>query len=262
MTTDARYVVFLNPDTEIRAGTFAELIQRLDELPEVGLAGVIQLTPEGEVFPTIRWFPNALRALAQAFGSERLPVRAPWLGERELDPDLYSRETPCDWTSGSFMAARREALESAGYMDERFFIYSEEPDLCLRMKHAGWEIRHLPVMTITHHANKGGLRPKMSAQDAYARMQYARKHLPALQRAAYAGALGLGYAARSMVGQGKAGARGALRVVIGVDGPPFGEPPRQAVALRRHESTADPATSGASRRADAGSSNDPSHAPG
>ena len=36
------------------------------------------------------------------------------------------------------MFARREALESAGYFDERFFIYSEETDLCLRIKSAGW----------------------------------------------------------------------------------------------------------------------------
>ena len=59
-------------------------------------------------------------------------------------------------------------------MDERFFIYCEEPDLCLRIKQAGWEVRHLPPMTIIHHAGKGGVRPKMAAQDAYTRMQYAQ----------------------------------------------------------------------------------------
>ena len=87
MTADARYVLFLNPDTEIREGTFAALVRRLDELPDVGLAGVVQLTPDGEVYPTIRRFPNALRALGDALGSERLPFRGKWLGERELDPE-------------------------------------------------------------------------------------------------------------------------------------------------------------------------------
>ena len=48
----------------------------------------------------------------------------------------YERERECDWTSGSFMLARREALLSAGLLDERSFIYSEEPDLCLRIKRA------------------------------------------------------------------------------------------------------------------------------
>ncbi len=168
-TTNARYVLFLNPDTEIRDGTFEALVRHLDEHPDVGLAGVIQLTPDGEIYPTIRYFPNALRAFGQALGSERLPFRAQMLRERDLDLDRYSQVVECDWTSGSFMLARREALESAGFLDERFFIYSEEPDLCLRMKRAGWKVCHVPEMTIVHHAGKAGVRPKMFAQDAYTR---------------------------------------------------------------------------------------------
>jgi GT2 family glycosyltransferase len=240
VTTDARYVLFLNPDTEIKKGTFEELVRRLDEDREVGLAGVIQLTPEGEVYPTVRYFPNALRALGQGLGAERLPFRAKMLRERELSINRYSQVLECDWTSGSFMFARREALESAGYLDERFFIYSEEPDLCLRMKRAGWRVCHVPDMTIVHHAGKAGVRPKMWAQDAYTRMQHARKHFSLVHRAAYGVALGLGYAARavapvhdpSRTGRRDA-ARAALRVLVGLDGPPFGEPPKQAVPSYR-----------------------------
>lgn len=239
-TTDARYVLFLNPDTEIRAGTFEALVRHLDEHPDVGLAGVIQLTPEGDVYPTVRYFPNALRAFGQALGSERLPFRAQMLCERDLDLDRYTQVIECDWTSGSFMLARREALDSAGFMDERFFIYSEEPDLCLRMKRAGWKVCHLPAMTIVHHAGKAGMRPKMWAQDAYTRMQHARKHFSPVHRLVYAAALGLGYAARavapvldeSRTGR-RNGARAALRVLTGLESPPFGEPPSQAIPTHR-----------------------------
>ena len=238
-TTNARYVLFLNPDTEIRTGTFEALVQRLDEQPDVGLAGVIQLTPDGEIYPTIRYFPNALRAFGQALGSERLSFRAQMLRERDLDLDRYSQVVECDWTSGSFMLARREALQSAGFLDERFFIYSEEPDLCLRMKRAGWKVCHLPDMTIVHHAGKAGVRPKMLAQDAYTKMQHARKHFGLVHRAAYTAALGLGYAVRALAAERdhsragrRAASRAALRVLVGLDGPPFGEPPRQAVPSR------------------------------
>jgi N-acetylglucosaminyl-diphospho-decaprenol L-rhamnosyltransferase len=185
MTCDARYTLFLNPDTEVLDGTFAHLIRELDERPEVGLAGVRQVTADGELLPTIRRFPSALRALGEALGSERWGRSLPMLGERELRMDRYEREIGCDWTSGSFMIARREALESAGFLDERSFIYSEEPDLCLRMKKAGWEIRHLPSMTILHHADKAGVSPKMAAQDAFSRAHYARKHFTAPHRALY-----------------------------------------------------------------------------
>ena len=238
MTTNSRYVLFLNPDTEVVAGAFADCVARLDELPPVGLAGVIQLTSDGEVYPTIRRFPNAMRALGDAVGGERFRFRPSWLGERELDMSLYERETVCDWVSGSFMLARREAIESAGFMDERFFIYSEEPDFCLRMRRAGWEVRHLPAMSIVHHAGKGGVRPKMSAQDAYTRLQYSRKHFAAPHRLAYETALGLGYALRAAAGgEKRQSARAALRVLAHRDGPPFGAPPGQAVALRSSEPT-------------------------
>jgi N-acetylglucosaminyl-diphospho-decaprenol L-rhamnosyltransferase len=235
-TTDARYALFLNPDTEVLQGTFEALVDALDRRPSVGLAGVKQLTADGELFPTVRRFPNAIRALGEAFGSERLRLRWAWFGERELRLDRYERELECDWTSGSFMIARREALESAGYMDERFFIYSEEPDLCLRMKRAGWDIRHLPQMTILHHADKAGPNPRMAAQDAYARLQYANKHLTRAHRAAYRAALTLRFILR-LPGRGPRpqAARAALAILLGRAAPPFGAPPGQAVAPRRRE---------------------------
>jgi GT2 family glycosyltransferase len=233
-TTDARYALFLNPDTEILAGSFEELVAAMDARPEVGLAGVKQVTADGELFPTVRRFPNALRALGDAVGSERLPRQPNWFGERELRLDRYDQELDCDWTSGSFMLARREALESAGCMDERFFIYSEEPDLCLRMKRAGWQIRHLPTMTILHHADKAGIKPRMVAQDVYARLQYAHKHFPVFHRSAYRAAIALRWLIR-LPGHGvrRDAARAALAIVSGRGAPPFGPPPGQAIAVRR-----------------------------
>jgi N-acetylglucosaminyl-diphospho-decaprenol L-rhamnosyltransferase len=231
MTCDARYVLFLNPDTEILEGSFEDLVRTLDASPTVGLAGVKQLTADGALSPTIRRFPTALRALAEALGSERLPIRFSWLGERELDLQVYERQYDCDWTSGSFMLARREALESGGYLDERFFIYSEEPDLCLRLKRAGWRTVHLPSMTIVHHAGKAGVSPKMAAQDAVARRQYAAKHFGKLHRGSYIGALLIRYGLRSIIpGARSKAARTALRALLGVERPPFGPPP--ATGLR------------------------------
>jgi N-acetylglucosaminyl-diphospho-decaprenol L-rhamnosyltransferase len=189
--TDARYVLFLNPDTEILEGTLEKLVLTMDARPEVGLAGVKQKTPTGAVFPTIRRFPTVARYFLEAIGSEKLPFRASFLGERELDMAKYEAETACDWTSGSFMITRREAIDSAGLMDERFFIFSEEVDFCLRIRQAGWEIRHLPHLTILHHADKVGYSPRTTAQEAFARRQYLRKHFGPASRAAALVAIGL-----------------------------------------------------------------------
>ena len=236
MTCDARYVLFLNPDTEIKTGTFGELVATLDERPDVGLAGVRQVDGAGELALTIRRFPSVTRAVGDALSSERWPFSATWCGEREVDVSRYDEEIDCDWTSGSFMIARREALLSAGLFDERLFIYSEEPDLCLRMKRAGWAVRHLPTMTIIHHAGKAGVRPKMVAQDAYTRRQYADKHFAPPYAAVYLGAVGMGYVVRAVVpspGESgaarRAAARLALRTLVGRTPPPFGTPPVTAL---------------------------------
>jgi N-acetylglucosaminyl-diphospho-decaprenol L-rhamnosyltransferase len=237
MTCDARYVLFLNPDTEVVDGTFGDLVAAMDARPDVGLAGIRQLTGDGTLWPTVRRFPSVSRALGEALGSEKWPVRPSWAGERMLELDRYGEELECDWTSGSFMFARREALLSAGLLDERFFIYSEEPDLCLRLRRAGWRIVHLPQLTIVHHANKGGLRPKMVAQDAFARRQYAHKHFSPPRRSAYLAAVAARHVVRGALGmrrgpQHREAAALALRALRGDDRPPFGPPPSTAIAPR------------------------------
>jgi GT2 family glycosyltransferase len=236
MTCNARYVLFLNPDTQIVHGNFGELVAALDQRPNVGLVGVRQLTGDGTLWPTIRYFPSVTRAVGEALASERWPVRTRWLGERELDLEQYEREVECDWTSGSFMLARRDALLGAGLMDERFFIYSEEPDLCVRVKRAGWRVRHLPTMTIVHHAGKGGVRPKMVAQGAFTRRQYAHKHFGPVRRRLYVAALATRHVVRAVpVPGGEAGAlrqeaaRLALRTLAGRTAAPFGQPPPTAI---------------------------------
>ncbi len=231
MTCNSRYVLFLNPDTEIREGTFAELVRLMDERPTVGLVGCRQIiSGEDCLCLTSRYFPNALRALGDALSAERLPGRPRWLGEREIDPRAYEQEFACDWTTGSFMLARREALESAGFFDERFFMYCEELDLCRRIKLAGWEVRHLPQMTILHHASKDGVKPHIESLGAVTRMMYARKYLSPLHRALYVGAVMLRHVLRlAYAGSGgtarqkRAASRQSLATMLGRRPVPFAQ---------------------------------------
>jgi N-acetylglucosaminyl-diphospho-decaprenol L-rhamnosyltransferase len=238
MTCDARYVLFLNPDTEIVEGTFEELVHAMDARPTVGLIGVRQVTPDGRLDTTIRRFPNALRALGDALSAERLPRRPGWLGERELDRSFYDREVACDWTSGSFMLVRREAIESAGFLDERYFMYSDETDFCRRIKTAGWEIRHLPSMTILHHDGKAGIKPSIECLGAASRMRYARKHFSPAHRLLYFGTVLLGACLRSIYGG--SGERGRLveaanrqkvATLLGRAPEPFGPPSHYSVRI-------------------------------
>jgi GT2 family glycosyltransferase len=247
MTVDARYVLFLNPDTEVVEGTFAELLGRMDANPHVGLAGCRQVMPDGELYPTMRRSTTAVRLFAEALGAERWPFRASWTGQRELDMDRYREEFELDWTQGSFMLARREALEAAGWLDERLFLYMDEPDLCTRIRQAGWTIRHLPQMCIVHHAEKMGWHARGHAQYAYAYRHYFAKHLSPVHRRAAVLALASGYGLRSLLfpvlrpsePDAPLAMRAALRTAIGRGAPPYEAPPPTAV--RPREPAAEPA---------------------
>jgi GT2 family glycosyltransferase len=229
MTCSARYALCLNPDTEIVQGTFGELVEMLDRRPDIGLLGVKQLTGDGALYPTARRFPSAMRAMAEAFTVERWPLRHASLGERELDLRKYEQELECDWVVGAFMLIRREALLGAGLMDERLFLFSDEPDLCLRVKRGGWKVVHSPAMTIVHHAGKAGINPNLVAQEVFARRVYAEKHFGRGQRAFYLGAVAARHALRAALPERRASSAQALRTLFGRQAPPFREPPLAAI---------------------------------
>lgn len=228
LATDSRYVLFLNPDTEWISGDLDGAVRAMDARPDVGMAGCRQLTADGSLYPTMRRFMTPRRVLAEAFGAESLAPRA---GQRVLDMSLYEQECAPEWIIGSFMLTRREALLSAGCLDERYFLYSEEEDLCRRIRQAGWDIRHLPQITIVHHVGKAGVVPRLEAQRAYARLQYGARHGGRGARSAMRMALATGYGVRLLRSTLRhestsrtALARG-LRVTLGLEGPPFVPPP-------------------------------------
>lgn len=230
-SSSAPFVLFLNPDTVVRDGTFGDLLEIMRARPSVGMLGCRQYDPEGLLFPTIKRFPTLSRQFFEALGAERFPLRATWMGERELDLTVYEREATCDWVSGSFMLARREALLECGLMDERYFLYCEEPDLCIRLRNRNWEVRYVRDMTIIHYFWKNSINERLVAQEAYARRQYLFKHQGPIRRSLSTAALVTFHARRAMCspGQGeeaiarRAAARAALRTLLGLDPPPFGE---------------------------------------
>jgi N-acetylglucosaminyl-diphospho-decaprenol L-rhamnosyltransferase len=188
-----RYVLLLNPDVEIERGTLAELVEALDERPGVGAASVVQRAANGTLLPSIRRFPSPVRDLGEALFCARWPVLRQ-LQELDVDFDRYFEERHADWVSGAFLIARREAVDQVGPLDERFFLYSEEIDWCYRIRGAGWDIRHLPVMEITHHCGPNS--PERTAELGHSRVLFARKHFGPMRAAAIRCALALGHALR------------------------------------------------------------------
>jgi len=218
-----RYMLLLNPDVEIASGTFAELLATLDARPEVGIASVIQQGSEAELQYSIRRYPSPRSAVGEA-------LALPWRGWREEEraPSRYRQEGTADWLVGAFLIARAEAVRDVGGLDERFFLYSEETDWCYRARTAGWEVRHLPQMTITHHTTPS-TRPDLVAQLSYAKLLFARKHYRRGRIGAIRAALAVRHLLRVLgltIGSRASherlvAERHALAVVTGIATPPF-----------------------------------------
>ena len=228
--SDANVLLFLNPDTELACGTLVLLVNAIRERPKVGLLAVRQVTSDGRLWPSLHRFPSVRRELAHAFASEKWPRAGKRLGERVLDPGCYSRGGPFDRTTGAVLAVRREAFEAVGGFDQRFFLFSEETDLCKRVQDAGWEAYLEPGIAFVHHAGKDGVQPQREAQMAYARLQYAKKHFSGPGAAAYRAILVMHHLLRLTVlrfrgatesSSAPASAR-ALGVLLGTSAPPFG----------------------------------------
>ncbi len=234
-----RYVLLLNPDVEIRSGTFGELVAAMDARPELGLASVVQRGADGALQPSIRRFPSPLRSLGEALFAAHWPVLGT-LQQADTRPSRYEREGSVEWVVGAFLIARREAVQAVGPMDERFFLYSEETDWCYRFWQAGWPVAHLPVMVITHHSGsgKGGdLMPQLS----HSRLLFATKHYGLTASAGIRASLALRHAIRVVVFGAATIFRPAqrsrvraewasLRVILGLSAPPLGPYSGSAIA--------------------------------
>lgn len=138
-----RYIVLLNSDTLPQEDTFAELIAFMESHPQAAIVGPRLLRPDGAAQP-------------YAFGSDPTPGYLLGRGLSRLLFRRYLHDWASDaiqevhWVSGACLMARREAVERVGMLDERFFMYFEDNDWCLRMRQAGWQVYYNPRAEIVH----------------------------------------------------------------------------------------------------------------
>ena len=142
-----QYVYLLNPDTIVQPGAAKALVDFLDQHADAGIAGGRAINPDGTVRNSAFRFHTVLSELE---GSIRLGVVTKLLRRyvvAEPPPDKPAR---VDWVSGASMMIRREVFEAIGLLDERYFMYFEETDFCLRAARAGFATWYVPQSRIIH----------------------------------------------------------------------------------------------------------------
>jgi N-acetylglucosaminyl-diphospho-decaprenol L-rhamnosyltransferase len=144
-----RYFWLLNPDTEVLPGALSAARDFLDAHPNAGIAGSRMVTSSGEDFRVRYFFPSLVREFEGGIGLG--PVTR--LMDR-FRPSRTLGDGPerVDWLPGAAMMVRREVFETIGLMDESYFLYFEETDLCLSAARAGFETWHVPDSRVVHVA--------------------------------------------------------------------------------------------------------------
>ncbi|NTU93334.1 MAG: glycosyltransferase family 2 protein [Chlorobiaceae bacterium] len=144
------YVVLLNPDAYVKPDSILNGVAFMDGRPDCGLCGGKVLSPEGRLEPSARRFPSPIAKLFTLSGlSARFPGSS-FFNRHEFGGFGHDQPIEVDWVPGTFSIVRKEMLDQIGVFDERFYIYYEETDLCLRAKRAGWKICYIPDAAVTH----------------------------------------------------------------------------------------------------------------
>jgi GT2 family glycosyltransferase len=142
--TSGRYVYVLNEDTTSAEWGLDRIVAHLDANPRVAALGPRLVYPDGRDQDSAWRFPTPWIALLGLLT----------LGKAGVKQSGGGNTRDVDWVMGAAIMLRREALEQVGPFDERFFIYSEETDLCRRLADAGWRTQYMPTVTVVHHESQ------------------------------------------------------------------------------------------------------------
>ena len=162
-----RYILLLNPDTQLKRGTVEQLMIFMDSHPEAGIAGAQLLNLDGSKQNSIANFPSLVTELLNKSLLRRLFPRKFPGKERS-----YSGPVEADSVIGACMIVRRDAIEQVGLLDEDYFLFLEETDWCYRMKKAGWKVFHVPQAEVYHFQGKSAEIAKKRARVEFYSSRY------------------------------------------------------------------------------------------
>lgn len=170
------YVLLLNPDTRVARGSLDAMLDVVERHPEVGIAGCRLVRDDGsEDHAAHRNFPTIAAALGHFLG----------IGSRRWAPHPMAQYVapgtagPVDAVSGAFMLIRRRALSEVGLLDEGYWMYMEDLDICYRFRSAGWTTWYEPSVTVAHvkHGTSGEIRSaRLNYAFHYGMIRFYRKH--------------------------------------------------------------------------------------
>jgi hypothetical protein len=148
--SQSRYVLCLNPDTQVKPGALDSLLRIMDQHPDAAGAGPYLINPDGSFQVSAYPMPTLGREFWRMFNLDRLWNFELYRAHRWDSQEICRVEV----LKGACLLLRREALEQVGLFDEDYFIYTEEVDLCYRLNRAGWGLCWVPEAKVVHHEGR------------------------------------------------------------------------------------------------------------
>ena len=191
-----KHIMLLNNDVVVNGKAVETMLEMLENNDKVGAIGPKLLNADGTIqYQCRRGFPTPFNAFCYFSGLSRIFPKSEVIGSY-LKSHLDDKETiEVDSLCGAAMIVRREIIEDVGLMDEGYFMYGDDIDLCYRIKQAGWKIFYLPHAEMIHYGGKGGSRKQSyrnifefhRAMAVFYSKHYSHKHLFLLNWIIYIG---------------------------------------------------------------------------
>ena len=178
--SSGEYVLLLNSDARLTDSALQNLLELAKKNPAAGLIGARLLNPDGSFqashspFPTLWREFLILSGLGRYFAGSWYPSRGPQV---EMGPQQV------DYVEGACLFCLKDVYSQVGGLDEAYFMYAEEVDLCYAMKKAGYQVWYHPEACIIHHGGASSLNRRTQREgDLYcSRIRFFRKNYGKLQ---------------------------------------------------------------------------------
>ena len=135
---NADWIMLLNEDTVVDPDCIRRMVEVADADPRIGIVG-----------PMVFHFDSP-DTIQSAGGRLDRYWQASHIGANLRVQGQYAEPCEVDWISGCCIMVRREVFENAGLIDDRYFYYWEETELCIRARKKGWRIVHVPGAKLWH----------------------------------------------------------------------------------------------------------------
>ncbi len=172
-----RYFLMLNSDTRVQPQALDRMLACLDQEPTIGAVGCKQWTEDGCLYQSCFPFPSVQEHLTCAAVFRRCaPTLQNALAAKQAIDCSQSQDV--DWINGACLMVCRELMKACGGLDEGYFMYFEDVDLCRAIRHRGYRIRHLAEADIVHLLGRSGEhdRPRLTIVWEFSRIRYVEKH--------------------------------------------------------------------------------------